>query len=214
MQPGFIEVITYGTPPTVMPRPDGRTSGRRLALARWIGSPQNPLTARVIVNRLWQKHFGRGIVATLENFGKMGEAPTHPELLDWLAVEFMKRGWSIKQINKLMMMSDAYQMASSFERRRQLRERSGQSLPLAVPPAAARGRDRPRQHAGGRREHQSARSAESRSFRSSRKTSWPASSAGSGRPRRKGRRRGGAACMSTGAGRCRTRCSTPSTIRT
>ncbi len=116
MQPGFIEVITYGTPPTVMPRPDGRTSGRRLALARWIGSPQNPLTARVIVNRLWQKHFGRGIVATLENFGKMGEAPSHPELLDWLAVEFMKRGWSIKQINKLMMMSDAYQMASSFER--------------------------------------------------------------------------------------------------
>ena len=74
MQPGFIEVITYGDPPTEMPRPDGRTSGRRLALARWIGSPQNPLTARVIVNRLWQKHFGRGIVATLENFGKMGEA--------------------------------------------------------------------------------------------------------------------------------------------
>ena len=99
-----------------MPRPDGRTAGRRLALARWIGSPQNPLTARVIVNRLWQKHFGRGIVATLENFGKMGEAPTHPELLDWLAVEFMKRGWSIKQINKLMMMSEAYQMASSYER--------------------------------------------------------------------------------------------------
>jgi hypothetical protein len=94
-------------PPTVMPRPDGRTSGRRLALARWIGSPQNPLTARVIVNRLWQKHFGRGIVATLENFGKMGESPSHPELLDWMAVEFMKRGWSIKQINKLMMMSDA-----------------------------------------------------------------------------------------------------------
>ena len=116
MQPGFIEVITYGTPPSVMPRPDGRTSGRRLALARWIGSPQNPLTARVIVNRLWQKHFGRGIVATLENFGKMGGAPSHPELLDWMAVEFMKRGWSIKQINKLMMMSDAYQMASSFER--------------------------------------------------------------------------------------------------
>jgi cytochrome c553 len=116
MQPGFIEVITFGNPPTVIPRADGRTSGRRLALARWIASPQNPLTARVIVNRLWQKHFGRGIVATLENFGKMGEAPTHPELLDWLAVEFMKRGWSIKQINKLMMMSEAYQMASSFER--------------------------------------------------------------------------------------------------
>ena len=115
MKPGFIDVITYGNPPTDIPRPDGRTSGRRLALAQWIGSPQNPLTARVIVNRLWQKHFGRGIVATLENFGKMGEAPTHPELLDYLAVEFVNRGWSIKRINKLMMMSEAYQMASSFE---------------------------------------------------------------------------------------------------
>ena len=115
MKPGFVEVVTYGNPPTEIPRPDGRTSGRRLALARWIGSPENPLTARVIVNRLWQKHFGRGIVSTLENFGKMGDLPTHPELLDWLAVEFMNRGWSIKQINKLMMMSEAYQMASSFE---------------------------------------------------------------------------------------------------
>jgi hypothetical protein len=117
MQPGFVQVATYGNPPTVIPRPDGRTSGRRLALAQWIGSPENPLTARVIVNRLWQKHFGRGIVATLENFGKMGEAPTHPELLDWLAVEFMNRGWRIKPINKLMMMSEAYQMASSFDDR-------------------------------------------------------------------------------------------------
>ncbi len=115
MQPGFIGVITYGNPPTVVPRPDGNTSGRRLALAQWIASPQNPLTARVIVNRLWQKHFGRGIVATLENFGKMGIQPTHRELLDWMAVEFMNRGWSIKQINKLMMLSEAYQMASAFE---------------------------------------------------------------------------------------------------
>jgi len=117
MQPGFVQVATYGNPPTVIPRPDGRTSGRRLALAKWIGSPDNPLTARVIVNRLWQKHFGRGIVSTLENFGRMGEAPTHPELLDWLAVEFMKGGWRIKAINKLMMMSEAYQMASSFDDR-------------------------------------------------------------------------------------------------
>jgi hypothetical protein len=115
MQPGFIQVITYGNPPTEIPRPDGRTSGRRLALAQWIASPQNPMPARVIVNRLWQKHFGRGIVATLENFGKMGEPPTHQDLLDWLAVEFMNRGWSMKQINKLMMMSEAYQMASAFQ---------------------------------------------------------------------------------------------------
>jgi hypothetical protein len=115
MKPGFVEVITYGRPPTEIPRSDGRTSGRRLALAQWIASPQNPLTARVIVNRLWQKHFGRGIVSTLENFGKMGEAPAHPEMLDWLAVRFMDDGWSIKRITKLMMTSETYQMASAFE---------------------------------------------------------------------------------------------------
>ena len=115
MKPGFLTVATYGDHPTEIPRADGNTSGRRLALARWIASTDNPLTARVIVNRLWQKHFGRGIVATLENFGKMGEPPTHQELLDWMAVEFMNRGWSIKRINKLMMMSEAYQMASAYE---------------------------------------------------------------------------------------------------
>jgi len=115
MQPGFIDVITFGQPPTVIPRPDGHTSGRRLALAKWIASPQNPMTARVIINRLWQKHFGRGIVATLENFGKMGERPTHQDLLDWMAVDFMANGWSLKRINKLIMMSSAYQMESAFE---------------------------------------------------------------------------------------------------
>ena len=114
MTPGFIDVITYGNPPTEIPRPDGRTSGRRLALAQWIASPQNPMTARVIVNRVWKKHFGRGIVATLENFGKMGDPPTHPELLDWIAVDFEK-DWSLKRLSKLMMMSEAYQMASAFD---------------------------------------------------------------------------------------------------
>jgi hypothetical protein len=114
MKPGFVDVITYGNPPTEIPRPDGRTSGRRLALAQWIASSQNPMTARVIVNRLWQKHFGRGIVATLENFGKMGEQPTHQDLLDWLAVDLMNGGWRLKRINKLIMMSEAYQMASAF----------------------------------------------------------------------------------------------------
>jgi len=114
MKPGFIDVITFGNPPTEIPRPDGRTSGRRLALAQWIASAQNPMTARVIVNRLWQKHFGRGIVATLDNFGKMGEAPTDQDLLDWMAVELTK-GWTLKRINKLMMMSEAYQMASAFD---------------------------------------------------------------------------------------------------
>ena len=114
MSPGFLSAATYGDPPTVVPRPDGRTSGRRLALAEWIASRDNPLTARVIVNRIWHHHFGRGIVRTLDNLGRMGDAPTHPGLLDWLAVEFMDRGWSIKQMHRLLMTSQAYQMASAY----------------------------------------------------------------------------------------------------
>jgi Protein of unknown function (DUF1553)/Protein of unknown function (DUF1549) len=115
MKPGFVAAATYGNPPIEIPPADGHTSGRRRALAEWLASPQNPLTARVIVNRIWHHHFGRGIVATLDNFGKMGDPPTHPELLDWLAVEFMSRGWSIKQMHRLIMTSDAYRMASAFE---------------------------------------------------------------------------------------------------
>jgi hypothetical protein len=115
MKPAFVTVATYGNPPTEIPPADGRTSGRRRALAEWLASPQNPLTARVIVNRIWHHHFGRGIVATLDNFGRMGERPTHPELLDYLAVEFMNRGWSIKQMHRLIMTSAAYQMASAYD---------------------------------------------------------------------------------------------------
>jgi hypothetical protein len=111
-KPGFVAVATYGNPPTEISRPDGHTSGRRLALAQWLTSHENPLPARVMVNRIWAHHFGRGIVATLDNFGKMGDPPTHPELLDWLALEFIDRGWSIKQMHRLMMTSEAYQMAS------------------------------------------------------------------------------------------------------
>jgi len=114
MSPGFLTVATYGNPPTEIPRPDGRTSGRRLALAEWITSHDNPLTARVAVNRIWHHHFGRGIVQTLDNLGKMGAPPTHPELLDWLAVEFMDRGWSVKEMHRLLMTSEAYQMVSSY----------------------------------------------------------------------------------------------------
>jgi hypothetical protein len=112
MKPGFVTVATYGNPPTEDPPADGHTSGRRRALAEWLGSPDNPLTARVMVNRIWNHHFGRGIVATLDNFGKMGEKPTHPELLDWLAVEFVNRGWSVKEMHRLLMTSEAYQMSS------------------------------------------------------------------------------------------------------
>ncbi len=114
MSPGFLTAATYGDPPTEIPRPAGRTSGRRLALAEWIASRDNPLTARVMANRIWHHHFGRGIVRTLDNLGRMGDAPSHPELLDWLAVEFMDRGWSIKEMHRLLMTSEAYRMASSF----------------------------------------------------------------------------------------------------
>jgi hypothetical protein len=82
--------------------------GRRLALARWIASDRNPLTARVIVNRVWQMHFGKGLVATPNNFGKMGARPTHPELLDWLAEWFIEHDWSIKKLHRLIMTSAAY----------------------------------------------------------------------------------------------------------
>lgn len=87
-------------------------SGRR-ELAEWLANPTHPLTARVMVNRIWLGHFGEGIVRTPDNFGRMGERPTHPELLDWLATQFITNGWSVKKMHRLMMLSSAYQMSSS-----------------------------------------------------------------------------------------------------
>jgi hypothetical protein len=84
----------------------------RLDLARWIASPENPLTARVIVNRIWQHHFGEGIVRTPNNYGKLGTPPTHPELLDFLAHRFIEDGWSIKSMHRRIMLSAAYQQSS------------------------------------------------------------------------------------------------------
>jgi len=84
----------------------------RLQLANWIASPENPLTARVMVNRIWQHHFGEGIVRTPNNYGKLGTPPTHPELLDYLATEFVKSGWSIKAVHRTIMLSSAYQQSS------------------------------------------------------------------------------------------------------
>ena len=84
----------------------------RLDLARWISSAENPLTARVMMNRLWQHHFGEGLVRTANNFGKLGETPTHPELLDWLASRFTESGWSLKAMHRLMVNSAAYQQSS------------------------------------------------------------------------------------------------------
>ncbi len=95
------------------PKYPATSSGRRLALARWIASKDNPLTARVAINDMWMRHFGKPLVATVFNFGRSGKAPTNPELLDWLAVEFMDRNWDMKAIHKLMVTSNAYKMASS-----------------------------------------------------------------------------------------------------
>ena len=100
-----------GGAPAIVPPVDGQSSGRRLALARWIVHPRNPRTARVIVNRLWQHHFGRGICRSSNDFGMLGEAPTHPELLDWLACELVDRQWSLKSMHRLIMHSSAYRMA-------------------------------------------------------------------------------------------------------
>lgn len=90
---------------------------RRRALAEWIASPQNPLTARVMVNRIWQGHFGTGLVETPSDFGRMGMKPTHPELLDWLAAEFIRSGWSLKHMHRLMVLSETYRQSDGGLRR-------------------------------------------------------------------------------------------------
>jgi mono/diheme cytochrome c family protein len=114
VEPGFPAVLCApGKTDAARPADaTGKTSGIRLAFAQWLTSRENPLTARVIVNRIWQHHFGRGIVETPDNFGKMGAEPTHPELLDWLAVDFMQHGWSAKRLHKMIMSSTVYRQSS------------------------------------------------------------------------------------------------------
>ena len=112
--PGVPSVLTDGRTPFRVepPWPGSSKTGRRLALARWLVDRNHPLTARVMVNRIWRHHFGRGIVETLGNFGRSGARPSHPELLDWLAVEFMNRGWSMKSLHRLIMTSRVYRQSS------------------------------------------------------------------------------------------------------
>ena len=112
--PGVPAVLTNGVIPyRVDPLKHGQdSSGRRLALARWLTQPGHPLTSRVMVNQVWLRHFGRGLVPSPSNFGRSGEPPTHPELLDWLATEFVRRGWSIKALHRIMMTSTAYRQTS------------------------------------------------------------------------------------------------------
>jgi hypothetical protein len=114
VSPGFLTVLCpAGHNDTPPPDPKAPSSGRRLALAHWLTSRDHPLTARVMVNRIWQDHFGRGIVPSEDNFGRMGTPPSHPELLDWLAVDFMENGWKIKRLHKMIMTSTAYRQSSS-----------------------------------------------------------------------------------------------------
>src|SRR5205823_7261752 len=100
-----------GVPAFLPPMKQGND---RLGFARWLVSAENPLTARVIVNRAWAAFFGRGIVRTTEDFGYQGEPPTHPELLDWLAVEFMQQGWSLKKLHRLIVTSATYRQSSNL----------------------------------------------------------------------------------------------------
>ena len=114
--PSFPQIL--GAPKATVPKEydTGKTSGKRRVLAEWIASPKNPMTAKVMANRLWQHHFGRGIVRSSNNFGYIGEEPTHPKLLTWLAAELMEGGWTLKRMHKLIMMSRVYQMSSSGQK--------------------------------------------------------------------------------------------------
>lgn len=112
VEPGFPSVLPETRPPTFAPSAKTKSSGRRRALAEWVVNPENPLTARVIVNRVWQYHFGRGLVRSASNYGYMGTPPTHPELLDWLANEFVAGGWRLKPLHKLILLSNTYRISS------------------------------------------------------------------------------------------------------
>ncbi len=113
--PGVPSMLTDGkTPFDVQPPwPGAKQTGRRLAFAKWLTRPDHPLTARVQVNQIWKHHFGTGIVKTLGNFGRAGSPPSHPELLDWLAQEFVRQGWSLKAMHRLMMTSATYRQSSA-----------------------------------------------------------------------------------------------------
>ena len=113
--PGVLSVLTDGQTPfrVVPPWLGAKKTGRRLALARWLTQSDHPLTSRVMVNRIWYRHFGQGIVKTLGDFGRLGDRPTHPQLLDWLAQEFVRGGFSVKDMHRLIMTSSTYRQVST-----------------------------------------------------------------------------------------------------
>ena len=109
------EVVPRHAPPVLrgphVPKFSDKQSGRR-EFADWLVDPNHPLTARVIVNRVWRWHFGKGLVRSIDNFGLLGERPSHPELLDWLARRFVADGWSLKSLHRMIVMSSTYQPVS------------------------------------------------------------------------------------------------------
>lgn len=122
VQPGVLQAVErYSGFPT--PNVPDTITGRRAALANWIAHPDNPLTARVMVNRIWQYHFGQGLAANANNFGKMGQKPVYPKLLDWLARYFVDTGWSVKAIHRVILLSAAYRRSSDHPEMELLRER-------------------------------------------------------------------------------------------
>jgi len=114
--PGFLTILDPKDAVIPAPKPDALTNGRRTVLANWLTSPQNPLTARVIVNRVWQSHFGKGLVTTASDFGRLGDKPSHPELFDWLTSEFIKSGWKLKHLHQLIMASATYQQSTAADK--------------------------------------------------------------------------------------------------
>ncbi len=110
VKPGFLQILDPSEPGIV---PTATSTGRRTALANWIASPANPLTARVMVNRIWHYHFGQGLVKSPSDFGMMGSRPSHPELLDYLANDFTSHGWDIKRLHKLILLSNTYRQSSA-----------------------------------------------------------------------------------------------------
>jgi hypothetical protein len=118
--PAYLRIVNASNENVPRPLPGANTSGRRTALAKWLTQRDHPLTTRVIVNRLWQHHFGHGLSSSPSNFGITGDPPTHPQLMDWLASELPRRGWSLKQMHRLMVTSATYRQAG----RRRNSERS------------------------------------------------------------------------------------------
>lgn len=130
VEPGVPEVLIQKANPfsSIMPENNRKPIRRRLAFAKWLTRPDNSLTARVMVNRIWSHHFGRGIVNTPGNFGRAGEKPSHPELLDWLANEFVRQNWSLKSLHRLIVTSNTYRQNSSITKKALQRDSDGSLL--------------------------------------------------------------------------------------